>query len=29
MPYEIFAVPALICFAIGFYKGIKLLKESK
>jgi hypothetical protein len=23
MPYEIFGIPALICFAYGFYKGLQ------
>lgn len=25
MPYEIFAVPGLICFIIGFVRGLKYL----
>jgi len=25
MPYEIFGLPALICFAYGFYRGLKAL----
>lgn len=27
MPYEIFALPALICFIIGFVRGLKHLYE--
>lgn len=29
MPYEIFAVPGLICFVIGFYYGIKVVYNKK
>lgn len=29
MPYEIFGIPALICFAIGFIKGLKALNKEK
>lgn len=27
MPYEIFGLPALLCFAFGFYKGLKALNK--
>lgn len=27
MPYEIFGIPVLICFAIGFYKGLKAMNK--
>ena len=27
MPYEIFGIPALICFAYGFYQGLKALSK--
>lgn len=29
MPYEIFALPALICFIGGFYAGIKTIYTKK
>jgi len=29
MPYEIFAVPGLICFVIGFYYGLKVVYGQK
>jgi len=27
MPYEIFGLPALICFAYGVYRGLKVLNK--
>lgn len=29
MPYEIFGLPALICFVIGVVQGLKLMQKNK
>jgi len=29
MPYEIFALPALVCFILGFINGLKQLKKQQ
>lgn len=28
MPYEIFGIPALLCFILGFMNGLKAMKKS-
>jgi hypothetical protein len=29
MPFEIFGIPALICFIIGIFNGIKLMTREE
>ncbi len=29
MPYEIFALPVLICFVIGFISGFKAIEKQR